>query len=72
MCADIFGAVMDVDNAAQGSLIGAEALALEKLGVIGDVAELVTDTVRVIEPDAETSGMYAEKYKRYLYYYGLE
>ena len=69
MCADIFGMKMDVDEAAQGSLMGAAALAFEKLGVISDVSDFHTGAVKVIEPNKDMAGLYAEKYKRYLEYY---
>jgi len=69
MCADIFGMDMDVDNAKQGSLMGAAALGLEKLGVIADIAEFKTDTDKVITPNPEMKEIYAGKYERYLEYY---
>ena len=71
MCSDIFGMDMYADNAKQGSLMGAAALGLEKLGVIADITGFRTDTDRVIKPNPDMREIYAGKYRRYLDYYAL-
>ncbi|MCL1795442.1 MAG: FGGY-family carbohydrate kinase [Clostridia bacterium] len=69
MCADIFGLEMEVDDAAHGSLMGAVALGLEKLGVLGKLTDFATEPRQTILPNANLSSMYEKKYERYLYYY---
>jgi len=69
MCADIFGTDMEVDDAKHSSLLGGAALAMELLGVIGDVAEFTIEGSEVIHPNPEKTCIYAKKYERYKYWY---
>lgn len=69
MCADIFGADMDVDVTEHGSLIGGAVLAMERLGVIKDVSDFKTEAAKVIKPNPEKAELYKEKYKKYLQTY---
>lgn len=69
MCADIFNIPMEIDEVEHGSLIGGAALAMEILGLIGDVAEYKADSVKVINPNIEMNNKYMKRFKRYLELY---
>jgi len=69
MCSDVFGLEMELDGTNHGSLMGAAALGLEKLGVIGDISEFTVETHKKIQPDEKKMEIYREKYERYLYCY---
>lgn len=66
MCADIFQAHLEVDTVEHGSMMGAAVLAMEQLGVIGDVRDFEPPAARVIQPNPERADFYAGKYARYL------
>ena len=66
MCADIFGRPLTIDNVVHGSLLGGAVLAMELLGVIGDVREYKPQVSGVIRPDPEKAELYQEKFQRYL------
>ncbi|MGN1004032.1 MAG: FGGY-family carbohydrate kinase, partial [Oscillospiraceae bacterium] len=72
MCADIFGCTMTLDNAIHGSLLGACVVAMEKLGVIGDLRDFSPQSNGTVEPDPEKAVLYQKKFQRYLDYYDLE
>lgn len=71
MCADIFNKDMEVDEVAQGSLMGAVVLAMDLMG-LGKAEEFSVEPSRVIKPIPENAGIYQEKFQRYLKYYFLE
>lgn len=71
MCADIFNREMEVDEVAQGSLMGAVVLAMDLMGLI-KAEEFSVEPSQVIRPNPEHVGMYREKFQRYLKYYYLE
>lgn len=69
MCADIFESPMELDPAAQASLMGAVVVAMEKLGLIGDLLERPFPAGRVVLPNPKNFGSYKERFERYLYFY---
>lgn len=69
MCADIFGCTMTLDDVVHGSLLGACVVAMEKLGVIGDLRDFTPRTVGTVEPNPDTAPMYQRKFERYLEHY---
>lgn len=70
MCADIFGRDMEIDEVSHSSLMGGAVLGMAVLGVIDDIEDFETATVRVVHPDPAMAGIYAERYLRYKYWYG--
>lgn len=66
MCADIFGRPLTIDNVVHGSLLGGAVLAMELLGVIGDVREYKPQVSGAIQPNPEKAELYQEKFRRYL------
>ena len=69
MCSDIFELPMDVDDTAHSSLMGALALGLEHLGIIGSLREFKAKAQKTILPDPEKADAYKAKYARYLHHY---
>lgn len=69
MCADIFGMDMEVDDVRDSSLMGGAVLGMEVLGVIEDIEDFQTATVKVVHPNAAMAGIYKERYLRYKYWY---
>ena len=69
MCADIFGAEMEADASKHSSLMGAAALALERLGIINGLSDFTVTSESIIRPDSSKTKKYAQKYARYLEWY---
>lgn len=70
MCADIFGLDMEIDDVSHSSLMGGIVLGMAVLGVVEDIEDFETATVRVVHPDPSMAGIYEERYLRYKYWYG--
>lgn len=69
MCADIFGEEMEVDQAQHSSLLGGAVLAMEYLGIIGDVREFELEQGQIITPNHAYREVYDTKYNNYLIAY---
>ena len=69
MCADIFGCTMTLDNTLHGSLLGACVVAMEKLGVIGDLRDFTPAPAGTVEPNPDAAPLYRMKFERYLEHY---
>ena len=67
MCADIFNIEMEVDSAQHGSLMGAAALGMEKLGILDRLTDFSVSAHAAIRP--ENPDRFKLKYEQYLYYY---
>ena len=68
MCADIFGQPMEVSDMPHASMMGGVVLAREILQLQAPAKSVLTE-VRVVEPEAESTDAYREKYERYLVHY---
>lgn len=66
MAADIFGCPLKVSKEQQQSLLGASVLAAWVQGAIDDIRDYKPETVRQITPDRSMSGVYRERFARYL------
>lgn len=69
MCVDIFGIEMEVPTVDQSSLMGAVVLATEQLGVITDAKDFPFEKGRIIKPNPEKAQYYADKFKKYMFWY---
>lgn len=69
MCADIFGADMQVDDTEHGSMLGGVALGLQHLGILKDAADFQMSSGQKVTYDPAAHEMYLKKYQRYLYWY---
>jgi gluconokinase len=69
MCADIFGAELEIPTVEQSSLMGAAVLAMERLGVIADARDYTCDIGEKIIPNPEKKEIYTQKYEAYSYWY---
>lgn len=65
MCADIFGREMEVQESKQCSLMGAVALARERMGDLKDAGDYEPKIQEVIRPRKELRRQYMEQYERY-------
>ncbi|MGI6069393.1 MAG: gluconokinase [Blautia sp.] len=71
MCADIFNKEMEVDEVAQGSLMGAVVLAMDLMGLI-KAEEFSIEPSRTVKPIPGNVEKYQKKFQRYLMYYNME
>jgi len=69
MCADIFGADMEIPEIGQSSLMGAVVLGLEKLGYIRDLNDFSFPVKRIVRPNPDKKEFYARKFEEYMYWY---
>lgn len=69
MCADIFGADMQVDKAEHSSLLGGVAMAMEAIGEIDDASHFECESGVVIKPNPAMAEVYSSKFQRYMYWY---
>jgi sugar (pentulose or hexulose) kinase len=69
MVADIFGRNIELDPAKHASLMGATAIAMEKLGVINDLTDINTSLGIELYPNLSKKERYIEGYERYMYWY---
>ncbi|MCL2200782.1 MAG: FGGY-family carbohydrate kinase [Oscillospiraceae bacterium] len=69
MCADIFQTPMEADPATHASVMGAVAVAMERLGVIGGIDEVKTAPGNIIRPNGASFKGYIRRYEAYLNWY---
>ncbi len=67
MCCDIFGTPMELSPQKQASLMGGVALALDVLGLDGNIFK----TGETVTPNPERTAMYMEKFSRYKHWYNI-
>lgn len=69
MCADIFGAIMEIPTINQSSLMGAVILGLDYLKVIPSPKDYQFEKGEIVRPNPGMKLIYKKKYEKYLYFY---